>query len=217
MSPTPNQVKETLETLKEIFNLTIDIIKLIAKNRIISLFFIGLPLCYFIGKSIINHYYIKKPKELVSNFYRFINEERFEDAWSMTHKDLRYAEWNESFEDFKIGFTSNGKYSNIQISTKEDIKNPIIALKNTERNYIVSLEKVEILKKNNLKNQSNWHKFRHTLWIQLINNKPFNQIIKETTNTIEYTKYIELNCKVMRLNDEWQLLELKKMKEGIKY
>lgn len=214
---TPNQIKETLEVLKEIINLTIEIIKLILKNRILFLFFLGLPLCYFIGKAIINFYYIEKPKELVSSFYKFINEERFEAAWSMIHKDLKYSEWNESFGNFKAGFTSNGKYSNIQILAKEDIKNPIIALKNTERNYVVNLEKLEILKKNDLKNQSTWHKFRHTLWIQLIKNKPFNQVIRETTNTIEYTKYIELNCKVMKLNDEWQLIGLKKVKEGIKY
>lgn len=214
---TPKQIQETLEALKAIINLTIEITSLILKNRILFLFFLGLPFCYFIGNIIIKYYYIEKPKDLVSNFYKFINEERFETAWNMIHKDLKYSEWNESFEDFKTGFTSNGKYSNIQISTKEDIKNPITALKNTERNYIVNLEKIEILKKINFKNQSNWQKFRHILWIQLIKNKPFDQVIKEITNTIEYTKYIELNCKVMRLNNEWQLIELKKVKEGIKY
>lgn len=210
-------VKSQVETIKDILNLILELLSILGKNKPLIIILLIITITY-LG---IKYYAFEVPKSKIYSFHYFIDEQKYEEAWSLLSRRYKKKYFNNNISNFKNEVNPNGmgRYSDIQISDDYDGNNPFSILFKENLIFTVSLTRKNTIHIKDLKNTGNiYYQFRASLWLQLSYNRRLEEITKGNYGTqLDYVSISERKFELVRENGNWVIEDNPKIYEGYKF
>lgn len=210
-------IREQIVSIKDILSSLIELVSIVGKNKVLVIA-LAIAAILYLG---LRYYAFEVPKDRLYAFHKYIDNQKYDEAWAMMSKRYKRKYYQDNINNFKNEANPNGmgRFSDIKISDEYDYFNPFAVLTKDDLAFTVYTTRTTIVSINDLKDSGNsYHRFRTKLWLQLSYNRHLNQITNGNYGPqLDYETILKRRYFLVKEQGDWVIDDNPKIYEGYKY